>query len=340
MRYSRMIEHQLYKNTPQSNALIDEIKDTSAYLQKISQEISKVIVGQEETIHFILIGMLCNGHILLEGVPGVAKTTMIKAITRALGLKFNRIQFTPDLMPADVIGTLIFNAKIQDFETKKGPIFANLILADEINRAPAKVQSALLEAMQEKQVTIGSTTFHLDQPFLVFATQNPIEQEGTYRLPEAQVDRFMFKLTVSYPNLAQERDIISRPLDTSIIQPMVTHDGIQKMQKMAHEIYIDPSIVEYILKITFATREPEKYGLKELKKFINYGVSPRASLALHHAARAHAFTKQRHFVIPDDVKAVAFNTLCHRILLTYEAEAEGITSSDIIRKIINTIVTP
>ena len=335
-----MIENQIHNNHAINPALIDQIKDASIHFQKVGTEVSKVIVGQEEIIHFILVSILCNGHILLEGVPGVAKTTMIKAVTRALGLKFNRIQFTPDLMPADLIGTLIYNPKTQDFETKKGPIFSNLILADEINRAPAKVQSALLEAMQERQVTIGSNTFMLERPFLVFATQNPLEQEGTYRLPEAQVDRFMFKLLVQYPNLVQERELLNRTLDTNRVQSVISHELIETTQQLIHSIYIDDTIIEYILKIIFATREPEKYGLKELKPFIAYGVSPRATLALHHAARAHAFLKQRHYVIPDDVKAVVYNTLCHRILLTYHAEAEEIKTTTILQKIMSSIPTP
>lgn len=335
-----MIEKQIHNTPVISPALIDQIKDTSIHFAKVGTQVSKVIVGQEDIIHFILVSILCNGHILLEGVPGVAKTTMIKAITRALGLKFNRIQFTPDLMPADLIGTLIYNPKTQDFETKKGPIFSNLILADEINRAPAKVQSALLEAMQERQVTIGSNTYLLEQPFLVFATQNPLEQEGTYRLPEAQVDRFMFKLHVTYPTLHQEREMLARNLDTNSVQQVASLQLIQSAQELIHSVYLDESIVEYILKIIFATREPEKYGLKELKPFIACGVSPRATLALHQAARAHAFLKQRHYVIPDDVKAVAHNTLSHRILLTYLAEAEEIKPMTIVQKIMNTIATP
>lgn len=335
-----MIEKQTHATPVISPALIDQIKDTSIHFAKVGTQVSKVIVGQEDTIHFILVSILCNGHILLEGVPGVAKTTMIKAITRALGLKFNRIQFTPDLMPADLIGTLVYNPKTQDFETKKGPIFSNLILADEINRAPAKVQSALLEAMQERQVTIGSNTFLLEQPFLVFATQNPLEQEGTYRLPEAQVDRFMFKLHVSYPTLNQEREMLARNLDTNSVQQVVSLQLIQSAQELINSIYIDESIVEYILKIIFATREPEKYGLKDLKPLIACGVSPRATLALHQAARAHAFLKQRHYVIPDDVKAIAHNTLSHRMILTYQAEAEEIKPITIVQKIMNSIATP
>ena len=324
----------------QLNPLIDQIKQESERFQKLIHEVKKVVIGQEDTLHFILIAVLCNGHILLEGVPGVAKTTMIKAITRALGLKFNRIQFTPDLLPADLIGTLVYNPKTLDFETKQGPVFANLILADEINRAPAKVQSALLEAMQEQQVTIGSNSFTLDKPFLVFATQNPVEQEGTYRLPEAQVDRFMFKLLVRYPNFQQERDIIQRQVHEATIYPVLTKEEIFAAQNLINSIHVDEKITDYILHIIFATREPEKYKLKELKAFIAHGVSPRASLAMHQAVRAQAFLKQRHFVIPDDVKTVVYNTLAHRLLLTYAAEAEEITAHTIISKILQVIPTP
>jgi MoxR-like ATPase len=284
--------------------------------------------------------MLCEGHVLLEGVPGVAKTTMIKAITKALGLSFQRIQFTPDLLPADLIGTLIYNPKLQDFEIKKGPIFANLILADEINRAPAKVQAALLEAMQEQQVTIGSTTFHLDKPFLVFATQNPLEQEGTYRLPEAQIDRFMFKLLVTYPTMAQEKEIIKKSsLLTAIVQQL-SKEEILAQQALVKQIYVDEKIVDYIVAIIFATRSPEKFDLMHIKPLISYGVSPRASLTLYAAAQAHAYLKNRHFVTPDDVKAVAIPALRHRIILTYEADMQSISSDDIIKSILNAIPVP
>lgn len=327
--------------TPQStNIIIEKIKEESNRFHGLSLEVGKIIVGQHDIVHFISIAILCNGHILLEGVPGVAKTTMIKAITNALGLNFNRIQFTPDLLPADLIGTLMYNPKTHDFETKKGPIFANLILADEINRAPAKVQAALLEAMQERQVTIGSNTFHLDRPFLVFATQNPIEQEGTYRLPEAQVDRFMFKLLVDYPSINEEREILKRSLDTSIVKPILTKEEIFTAQQLVKDIYVDDKIIDYIVNIVFATRLPSSSKLDEIKHFIQYGVSPRATLALFSAAKACAFLKKRHFVTPDDVKAVAPAILRHRIVLTYEAESEGITADQIIQKIINKIPTP
>ncbi len=321
-----------------SVAIAEQIKQETK-LNAIASEVSKVIVGQEDIITFILISILCNGHVLLEGVPGVAKTTMIKAVTKALGLSFKRIQFTPDLLPADLIGTLIFNQKTQDFETKKGPIFANLILADEINRAPAKVQAALLEAMQEQQVTIGSTTYNLDKPFLVFATQNPLEQEGTYRLPEAQIDRFMFKLIVKYPTMAQEKEIIKRTTEPSITQ-QVTLEDIYAHQELVKQIYIDEKIYSYIINLVFATRYPEQFNLAHIKPLIKYGASPRATLALTHAAQAHAFLKKRYFVTPDDIKAIAGPILGHRIVLTYEADAQEITSHDIIRTILNTIGAP
>ncbi len=327
-------------NSTPTEATITKIKEESIRFQGINQEVAKVVVGQKNVIDFISMGILCNGHILLEGVPGVAKTTMIKAITRTLGLDFKRIQFTPDLLPADLIGTLIYNPKTQEFETKKGPIFSNLVLADEINRAPAKVQAALLEAMQEHQVTIGSNTYKLDEPFLVFATQNPIEQEGTYRLPEAQIDRFMFKLLVDYPKMDQEKELLNRKLDTDEVQQVITKEDIFAAQDLVKEIYVDEKIIDYIVNIVFATRDPQAFNLKELKPLMLYGVSPRATLALHHTARAHAFLQQRHFVTPDDVKAVCYAALRHRILLTYEAEAEQVTADDILHKILTTIPSP
>lgn len=320
--------------------IIEEIKDESSRFQGLAVEVSKVIVGQKDVIDFILNAILCNGHILLEGVPGIAKTTMIKAMSKALGLHFNRIQFTPDLLPADLIGTLIYNPKTQEFETKKGPIFANLILADEINRAPAKVQSALLEAMQEHQVTIGSSSYKLDEPFLVFATQNPIEQEGTYRLPEAQVDRFMFKLLVHYPSLKEEHEIVKRSLSVDIVQQLLSKEDIVRAQELVGKVYIDEKIIDYIVNIVFATREPAQFHLKELQPLILYGVSPRATLALFSASKAHAFLKRRHFVTPDDVKAVCPAILRHRLILTYDAEAENIKPDAIIQKILSVVPTP
>ena len=320
--------------------IIEQIRQESLKFQGLNLEIGKVIIGQQNIIDFIMIAILCDGHILLEGVPGVAKTTMIKTVTKALGLKFSRIQFTPDLLPADLIGGLIYNPKNQEFETRKGPIFANLVLADEINRAPAKVQAALLEAMQEHQVTIGSETFMLDAPFLVFATQNPIEQEGTYRLPEAQVDRFMFKLLVRYPNATEEREILKRKTDLSSVLNVLNKDDILAAQKLVQSVYIDDKVVDYIINVIFATRNPEDYNLGNIKRYIQYGVSPRATLALYSAARAQAFLKKRHFVTPDDVKAVALPILRHRLLLTYEAEADEITPDTILQKILNTIPSP
>ena len=319
---------------------IDQIKLESSRFNDLPAEISKVIVGQNHIIELIVNAILCKGHILLEGVPGVAKTTMIKAAASALGLTFNRIQFTPDLLPSDLIGTLIFNPKTQDFETKKGPIFANLVLADEINRAPAKVQAALLEAMQEQQVTIGSTTYKLDAPFLVFATQNPVEQEGTYRLPEAQLDRFLFKIHVDYPTIFEEREILHRSLNTNTLSQVLTQKDILESQKLTQSIYVDEKIINYIVDIIFATRKPADYKLHDLVPYINYGVSPRATLALYNAAKTHAFLAKRHYVTPDDVKAIALPALHHRLHLTYEAEADSISADTIIKKILSTIPTP
>jgi MoxR-like ATPase len=326
-------------NTPSAD-VIEQIKEESERLNGLSIEVGKVIVGQRDIINFMIIALLCDGHILLEGVPGVAKTTMIKAFTNAIGGTFQRIQFTPDLLPADLIGTLIYNQKTQDFETKKGPIFANLVLADEINRAPAKVQAALLEAMQERQVTIGSTTYQLDRPFLVFATQNPIEQEGTYSLPEAQVDRFLFKLLVLYPNLHEERELLRRSLDVNQVHKIINKDTIFKAQELVKAVYVDEKIIDYIVSIVFATRMPAEYKLKDIASYINYGVSPRATLALLHASKARAFLKKRHFVTPDDVKSIAHPVLRHRLGLTYEAEAQGISPDQIITQILNVIPAP
>jgi len=323
-----------------SGTVLEKIKEESVKFQGLNLEVSKVIVGQTDIINSIVIAILCNGHILLEGVPGVAKTTMIKAITRVLGLKFNRIQFTPDLLPSDVVGTLIYNPKTQEFETKFGPIFANLILADEINRAPAKVQAALLEAMQEQQVTIGSNTYKLDEPFLVFATQNPIEQEGTYRLPEAQVDRFMFKLLVGYLTKEQEKQIVTKSLNMDDVNQVLTKEDVFNAQDLVKQVYIDDKVVDYIVNLVFATRMPGDFNLQKIKSFIQYGVSPRATLALHKASKAHAFLRKRHFVTPDDVKAVAPCILRHRILLTYEAEAEEVSADYVVQKILEKVPSP
>ncbi|MFA5075027.1 MAG: MoxR family ATPase [Candidatus Babeliales bacterium] len=327
------------QNLP-SQETVEKIKEKSNDWQILKNEIKKGVVGQDHIIDRAFIGLLCNGHILLEGVPGLAKTTLVKTISDAIGLKFQRIQFTPDLLPADLIGTLIYNPKTQDFQTKKGPIFANLILADEINRAPAKVQSALLEAMQEHQVTIGEKNYKIEKPFLVLATQNPIEQEGTYRLPEAQIDRFMFKLLVTYPSYIQEKEIINKVFNPTPINKVITEQEISDAQELVKQIYIDEKIIEYILNIVFATRQAQDYKLEDIEGFIEYGASPRATLTLDYASRAYAFLKKRHFVIPDDIKAVAPDVLRHRILLTYQAEAEKITTDQVIQKILQTIPSP
>ncbi len=323
-----------------SSYLNEQIKEKSVTWLDLKNEIKKVIVGQDYAVERVFIGLLCNGHILLEGVPGLAKTTLIKTIAKAIGLSFQRIQFTPDLLPADLVGTLVYTPKTQEFQVKKGPIFANMILADEINRAPAKVQSALLEAMQEHQVTIGDTTYHLDEPFFVLATQNPIDQEGTYRLPEAQVDRFMFKLMMTYPKITEELEIINKVFAPKEIYTVMDKETITASQKLVSEIYIDSKVTDYILHIVFASRNPKDYKLNDLAPFIEYGASPRATLALTAASKAHAFLRKRHFVMPDDVKAVAPDILRHRILLTYEAEAENISSDLIIQKILHTIPAP
>lgn len=309
-------------------------------IQRVLAEVSRIIVGQEEVLTLICVALLCRGHILLEGVPGVAKTTMIKALTNALGLSFKRIQFTPDLLPADLTGSPIYNPKTHEFETKKGPLFANMILADEINRAPAKVQAALLEAMQEQQITIGSNTFPLEKPFLVFATQNPVEQEGTYRLPEAQLDRFLLKIQVDYPTRAQEKQLLTRSLDTTTIQTILSKEDILALQELVTQIYVDERILDYIVNIVFATRDPKAYRLDKISAYLQYGASPRASLALLHAAKAYALIRKRHFVTPDDIKVIAFPVLRHRIVRTYEAEADGITPDQIIQTILSTIPTP
>lgn len=321
---------------------MDQIKEESLRWQELKAEIRKQIVGLDKIVDRIIIGLLCNGHILLESVPGLAKTTLIKVITQAIGLSFSRIQFTPDLLPADLTGTLIYNPQTQTFQTKKGPIFTNFILADEINRAPAKVQSALLEAMQEHQVTIGEKSYLLNQPFLVLATQNPIEQEGTYHLPEAQIDRFMLKLLITYPTTQEEKNIISKVFDPTPINTVINNQNIQTAQNLIKQIYIDDKVVDYIINIVFATRIPQEFGdnLTDMKHLIEYGASPRATLALHHAARAHAFLRKRHFVIPDDIKAIAADVLRHRILLSYEAEAENISPDQIIQKILAFIPSP
>jgi MoxR-like ATPase len=319
-----------------------KIEKESAFIDLLTLEINKVIVGQKHMIERLLIGLLGKGHILLEGVPGLAKTLAINSLSKAVKGSFSRIQFTPDLLPADVVGTMIYNMKENDFSIKKGPIFANFVLADEINRAPAKVQSALLEAMQEKQVTIGDKTFKLAPPFLVMATQNPVEQEGTYPLPEAQVDRFMLKTVIDYPNIKDEQQIVRANINNSFgdIKPVVTVKEIIKAQDSVKLVYMDEKIEQYVLDLIFATRYPEKYGLDELKPMINFGASPRGSINLANASRCYAFIKRRGYVIPEDVRAVIQDVLRHRIGLTYEAEAESISSEDIINKIVNQVEVP
>ncbi len=319
----------------------EKIQEQSYHWQKLREEVSKVIVGQSGVVDRILMCLACNGHVLLEGVPGLAKTTLIKSIAQAIGLEYKRIQFTPDLLPADLIGTLIYNPKTHDFETRKGPLFANFILADEINRAPAKVQSALLEAMEERQVTIGGQTFPLPNPFLVLATQNPIDQEGTYHLPEAQIDRFMFKLLVDYPTKKEEKQIIhTKFFNPQSISQVIQVKDILATQELVQKIYLDEKVIDYIVSLVFATRNPEDYNLSSIKDYIEYGASPRATLNLYSAAKAHAFLKRRHFVIPEDVKTSFPDVFRHRMLLTYEAEAENIQQDEIIKKILATVPSP
>ncbi len=320
----------------------EKIEKESAFIDLLTLEINKVIVGQKHMVERLLIGLLGQGHILLEGVPGLAKTLAINTLSQAVDGSFSRIQFTPDLLPADVTGTLIYNMKENDFSIKKGPIFANFVLADEINRAPAKVQSALLEAMQEKQVTIGDETFILDKPFLVMATQNPVEQEGTYPLPEAQVDRFMLKTVIDYPKMDEEQLIVRANLKGGFekVNPVVSIAQILKAQKAVREVYMDEKIEKYILDIVFATRYPEKYKLADLQPLISFGASPRGSINLANAAKCYAFIKRRGYVIPEDVRAIVHDVLRHRIGITYEAEAENVTSEDIINKIVNEIEVP
>ncbi|MDC1534386.1 AAA family ATPase [Polaribacter sp.] len=323
-------------------AINEKIERESAFIDILSLEMNKVIVGQKQMIESLLIGLLGNGHILLEGVPGLAKTLAINTLSKAVQASFSRVQFTPDLLPADVVGTMIYNMKENDFAIKKGPIFANFVLADEINRAPAKVQSALLEAMQERQITIGDTSFKLDEPFLVMATQNPVEQEGTYPLPEAQVDRFMLKVVIDYPKLQDEQIIMRQNLSGGFatVNPVISVDQILKAREVVNEVYMDEKIEKYILDIIFATRYPEKYNLPQLKDLIGFGASPRGSINLAKAAKCYAFIKRRGYVIPEDVRAVVFDVLRHRIGITYEAEAENVTSVDIINSIINEIEVP
>ncbi|MCP3929071.1 MAG: MoxR family ATPase [Bacteroidetes bacterium] len=324
-------------------ALNQQILIDSAFVEKLHAETAKVIVGQETMIERLMLGLLTKGHVLLEGLPGLAKTLAIKTLSKAIAAKYSRIQFTPDLLPADIIGTMIYNPSTNEFTVRKGPVFANFILADEINRAPAKVQSALLEAMQERQVTIGKDTFLLEEPFLVLATQNPIEQEGTYPLPEAQVDRFMLKVKVSYPNKEEEREIMRRNLmddNFGKINAIIQPEEILRARKSVRKVYMDEKIERYILDIVFATRQPAEYNLKDLELLINYGGSPRASINLALASKAHAFLKRRGYVIPEDVRNICHDVMRHRIGLTYEAEAENITQEDIISKVLDTVEVP
>tara|TARA_B100000963_G_scaffold13107_1_gene10095 strand:+ start:2858 stop:3865 length:1008 start_codon:yes stop_codon:yes gene_type:complete len=323
-------------------AINEKIEKESAFIDLLTLEINKVIIGQKDMVERLLIGLLGRGHILLEGVPGLAKTLAINTLSQAVKGQFSRIQFTPDLLPADVIGTMIYNVKENDFTIKKGPVFANFVLADEINRAPAKVQSALLEAMQEKQVTIGDTTFKLPAPFLVMATQNPVEQEGTYPLPEAQVDRFMLKTIIDYPKLEEEQIIVRSNLNNvkDKIKSVVTTKQIEVAQATVREIYMDEKIEKYILDLIFATRYPERYNLSSIKPLISFGASPRGSINLATAAKCHAFLKHRGYVIPEDVRAIIYDVLRHRIGLTYEAEAENVTTEDLISQIINEVEVP
>ncbi|HEY2251398.1 MAG TPA: MoxR family ATPase [Planctomycetaceae bacterium] len=320
----------------------EQVLKYSEQLDRVKAEVRKVLVGQDEMLSRLLIALLTGGHVLLEGVPGLAKTTAIKALAAAIHCKFNRIQFTPDLLPADLIGTLIYNPREGAFSTRKGPIFANLVLADEINRAPSKVQSALLEAMQEHQVTIGDESFSLEEPFLVLATQNPIEQEGTYPLPEAQVDRFMLKVVVGYPSKTDERKVVDAVLDDlrREVQPVLDPAQLADMKQTVASIYMDDKVKDYVLDVVSATRHPEEYRLKDLKPLIEYGASPRASINLCLAARANAFLVGRGYVTPQDVKDVAFDILRHRVILTYEAEAEETTSDDVVRKVLESVPVP
>lgn len=322
--------------------LNERIESKSSFVNMITMGMDQVIIGQKHLVESLLIGLLSDGHILLEGVPGLAKTLAIKTLASLIDAKYSRIQFTPDLLPADVIGTMIYSQKSEEFQVKQGPIFANFVLADEINRAPAKVQSALLEAMQERQVTISEHTYKLPQPFLVMATQNPIEQEGTYPLPEAQVDRFMLKVVIDYPKLEEEKLIIRQNItgERKELRPLMKADEITEARNVVRQVYLDEKIEKYIVDIVFATRYPEKYGLKELKEMIGFGGSPRASINLALAARSYAFIKRRGYVVPEDVRAVAHDVLRHRIGLTYEAEADNLNSDEIVSQILNKVEVP
>ena len=330
------------QNVVDIRELQERVERESSFVDALTLGMNQVIVGQKHLVESLLIGLLSDGHILLEGVPGLAKTLAIKTLSDLIKADFSRIQFTPDLLPADVIGTQIYSIKDETFRIKKGPIFANFVLADEINRAPAKVQSALLEAMQERQVTIGEETFKLEEPFLVLATQNPIEQEGTYPLPEAQTDRFMLKVVISYPKKEEEQAIIRQNIshEKKQVLPILSKEDILKARKIVEEVYLDEKIEKYIVDIVFATRQPEEYGLKEMKQMIAFGCSPRASISLARAARAYAFIHRRGYVTPEDVRAVCYDVLRHRIGLTYEAEANNMTTEDIITEVLNAVQVP
>ncbi len=319
----------------------ERVREKSAFVDRLQQEIQRIIVGQKYMVDRLLIGLLAQGHILVEGVPGLAKTLAVKTLAQTIRTGFRRIQFTPDLLPADLLGTMVFNQKTGEFSAKKGPIFSNIILADEINRAPAKVQSALLEAMQERQVTIGDTSFRLEEPFLVMATQNPIEQEGTYPLPEAQVDRFMLKLRVEYPSAAEERQILDRMADEEPepARPVMEPAEILEARALLRTLYMDDKLKDYIVQLVLATREPARFGL-DIKGLVEYGASPRATIYLSRAAKAHAFLRRRGYVTPDDIKSVGLDVFRHRVILTYEAEAEEVTTEEIIRRVFDKVPTP
>ena len=323
-------------------ALNEAIKKESQFVERMLKEVSKVVVGQREMLEGIMMGLLTGGHVLLEGVPGLAKTLTISSVAKAISLGFQRVQFTPDLLPTDLIGTMIFNPKSGEFVPKQGPIFTNIVLADEINRAPAKVQSALLEAMAEKQVTIGDTTYALEKPFLVLATQNPLEQEGTYPLPEAQMDRFMFKIVVTYPKRSEEMEILNRMAsdETPVIETVIEKEDLMRARKTTDMVYVDDKIKNYIVEIVMATREPKEHGLAKLIPLIQVGGSPRATISLTRAAKAHAFIRGRGYVTADDVKAIAYHVLRHRLILTYEAEAESMTTDAVVKEILNHVEVP
>ena len=342
-RSETLLGHAPGTETPVADDLEARIKEQSAFVDKILEALSGIVIGQVYMVERLLIGLLTGGHVLLEGVPGLAKTLTVNSLSNCIQSDFQRIQFTPDLLPADLIGTMIYDQATKEFVPRKGPVFTNFLLADEINRAPAKVQSALLEAMQERQVTIGDTSYKLDAPFLVLATQNPIEQEGTYPLPEAQVDRFMLMIRVDYPNRAEERqimDLVTESDSMPVPDAVVTPEEVLAAQQLVREVYIDDKLKEYIVDLIFATRTPAQYGLRELENFIDYGASPRATIFLNLAARAHAFIRRRAYVTPEDVKAVAYDVLRHRVVLTYEAEAEEYTSERLIQMILETIDVP